>query len=249
MNYNLGHYLGVVDGAVGGEINSLFDPVEIVNQAGQSMLGMHSWRFLERTPIDLSLTADQAFISLPADFGSILGITTSSPIFSQVKVADTNLINWLRQHNTSGTDSYVVASTFQKQSPQVDATTSAGFTEAPLPVLEVYPISGVDVVDVFALNYRAGWLALANEEDIPELPPYMLPLFETLVRAWSTSYGDPGALTGPIDGVMQSLVAKTAMKQDAATRPFNQAMRGGHLENDRDSMIFPQSIPQLRRLR
>ena len=66
--------------AIGGPLVGISNQ-RVLDEAGQKLYRQADWNFLKRPSTTLGVVADQAYVTLPVDFGSIIKITSTDGSF------------------------------------------------------------------------------------------------------------------------------------------------------------------------
>jgi len=185
----------------------------IVNEAGRALMSACEWNFLRRTPATLEIVNGQSYIELPDDFGSMEGSPVASTyayyalrMVTPLQVADARRLN-----QSGATGNYVGAIVW------ADPT---GADTMPRARIDIAPTPTTDLADAFKLSYRAGWVDLANPEDIAFIPLFMEGLLVRWCCAWLAGYeaDDEGGLEDRLDRIRGSVLWESAVTQDAAAQ-------------------------------
>ena len=138
----------------------------VINDAGRYLFGMHSWAWRERPAATLGVTADQAYVALPSDFGygEVVDIAaTDSLTFYHPQVTSLGELEHMRQYAVPvALGFYWYALSFPTQT----ATTAAPGNAR----LELYPTPASTVADQFKLIYRSGWVELSSDSAVANVP-------------------------------------------------------------------------------
>ncbi len=212
--------------AIGGEPSSLLNVTDMVNEAGERLVNMHPWSWLVRDPANLTLTQDQAFVTLPSDFRGIKSIWTTSSINDIIHLTTIDEILHRRGSSLSVTNQdYWVALAWPTQT----ATTSAPSS----PRLELWPTPAATDADAWAVSYYGGWIALsAKATSVANIPEWLNPLLVEFVRAVARGYEDEngGTVSARCKEVSQGQTAQDAMARDGEVQQHIGPIQGGHRE-------------------
>ena len=208
--------------AIGGVLDARLSVTDLVNEAGERLVNMHPWNWLQREPTDLSLTADQKFVTLPTDFRDIVAIHTNSSVNNAVYLTTMDDIITRRGSQISITQTdYWAALAWPTQASTTSAPTN--------PRLELWPTPNAAVANAWSLVYRAQWVPLAAIQDVPNIPTWLNPLLIQFVRAVAMGYED-GDVETRCAQVEQGSSAYSARSRDGTTQPTYGPPLGGHLE-------------------
>jgi hypothetical protein len=192
----------------------------IINDAGRELCNMHSWRFLLRPAASLNLIADQDFVSLPADFGSIISVQRAN-FPNSICLTTVDNVAQLRALNTAMTTPY------EWQAALSSRQDAAG--GAPTDVLELWPTPAVTDPDGITLYYRAKWMELETDTDYAAIPVELETLYGEMVRAFARGYEeeDQETLSERVARIMMGPIYLSAKKSDGRKQRYWGVPRGG----------------------
>lgn len=202
-------------------------PATVVNDALEHIAALHHWRWLQTGHVKLSITANQDYVELPADFGSLSAIKHSSG-FTRVMIPTSwDHILELRQSDVRDWDRsyWYVINLGNVELGQEDA----GLT---LPTLNLYPTPSTNEPDAIAMVYRRYLRRLVADTDRPQWPAYVDRLLSLLARSFATTdYDDnpESAYTAEVRTLLPDLIAHDGL----AAGSFGLA-RGG---------LYPRTTP------
>jgi len=203
--------------SLGGSPDPRIDPVEIVNEAGRHLYGLHSWRWRLRPPVDLDFVANQPYVALPGDFG--FGELESLVMRdgSGITLTTLEMIEHLR--STSAGCGYHAAVAYPTQASPSQTPTSAR--------LEIAPIPTANLAAAMRAVYRSGWVPLSLPGDVANVPTSFDNLLRRLVAAFAiaTSTGD----YSKVEEASQSTQVRDLKRMDGAAQANLGPMRGGIL--------------------
>lgn len=203
------------------------DEYRIINLAGQALVNMASWNWLQRPAVSLNLVASQTWIALPADLSEISDVKASGSL--PVELTDLRELNDYRMLRRSIPGGFVLALAFQPDT----------LTGAVVPRLEVFPTPTANQANALLLDYSAGWLTVTPEgsagNPIP-VPAYCEPLFFEVLEAVAKGIEENGSapVTPRMEAIRAGTVFRDAVAADAALQPSR-----GYLEAPR-SPYHPQ---------
>jgi hypothetical protein len=191
-----------------------FTKAQVVNMAGQTLVNMHPWSFLDR-PGDnttLSTTADQSYIALPSDLEEIDQVVPdqTNKAFRLVTKTDFALYQRGDMSRPSG---YVGT-----LSEGVD---SDGALEKRLYLYPTPSTTG----EKFWLHYSAGWNQISASPAsgrVLTLPQFLEPLFWSVLQAVAKGVeeDDDGAVERRLESVRASSMLADAKRKDADQQPY-----------------------------
>ncbi len=215
-------YISLMEHAIGGSSPATGHTLDATFQrAGRSVFEKYPWPWLQvdTTPagetITLAAVAGVPSIDLPLDFLQVVSLVDPSNIWTRVewstpeKVIDRR--RWPILANV-----YLVS--VLGLTPRPTTTTTA----RPKLLLDRTPTT--DGSPTFALAYRRQWVDLANDADVPDMPPDMEEALIRLcrARAWSLENDDEHPDEGRAQAEMRERWKTYARMQPILGRP-----RGG----------------------
>ncbi len=208
MALTLAEYIAHIEHELGGSPAHELSATQIVNEAGRHLFSMNEWTFRTRPPTTLGLTASQAYIALPSDFDELVAYSPASgksEVFTLTKAAD---LAHHRTHPVGKAGDYWMALV---QPTQV-ATTSG----SPVQRLELWPTPAATVSSVMNIWYRALWTELDSEDDVPNIPLWVEPVFVRTVRAFAIGYHTE-SIDERLASLEESPIMQAAKRKDART--------------------------------
>lgn len=156
-----------------------FSPTKLVNDAGSWLLRCHSWKFLSRPPLALSLGAGtvSSLIPLPADISELAGVPCGHFNGRALMPSTEQGIIDAKARGIVPFD-YFAAITYVPVTPPA--------TGAPLPYLLLWPepIMGAGNTDTAIVYYRSGWIPLVDDADLSCTPDWFDALLIQAVRGY-----------------------------------------------------------------
>jgi len=159
---------------------------DIVNDALEHIATMNDWQWTSTGENELDITADQDYVELPADFGTLIALEHDESWTDQMIPVSWQTLLWFRQHPVRSWTSgfFYVINTGNVELGQEDAGLS-------LPTLALYPTPAETQVGGLKIVYRRFLRRLVNDADRPQWPAYMDRPASLLARAFaSTDYDD-----------------------------------------------------------
>ena len=150
---------------------------EIVNDALQMFVNLHTWSWME-TSTTLSFTASQAYIALPADFLTLKAMQVRSASGYRLDPSTLQKITDLRMDSTAVTVNgiYMYAISWAGQ---------ASVTASPTARLELWPTPPSTVADAISITYRRQIRKLTSSSDLPDIPAMCHFALKKFVRAYA----------------------------------------------------------------
>lgn len=209
----------------------------VVNDAIEFIADLHSWSWLETGQQSLDVVADQDYIELPADFGSLVAIehvdgyarvmipTTWAQL---LKMRQDSINDWSRSY-------WYVINLGNVETGQEDAGLS-------LPTLNLYPTPSENVTGGIQIVYRRFLRRLVNDDDRPQWPAYMDRFLSLVARGFARLDHDEEAISPEMAQAQQMLPA--LLERDGERRPSRGVMRGGLFPRTTPiSPFYPRNIP------
>jgi hypothetical protein len=212
-------------------------PGTIVNDALEHVATMHEWNWLSHGQKTLDVTADQPYVALPEDFGTLLGIEHTEGWARQlIPTTWQEMLTLRHQPIQSWSWSYwYVINTGQVQ---------AGAEEQGLiaPRLELYPTPADTQADALTIVYRRFLRRLVGDTDTPQWPAYMDRPLSLLARAFaSTDYDDDQQSASSAE--FRAMIEDCKTKDGLSRRSFGVPRGGIYPRTTPISPFYPRSIP------
>lgn len=211
---------------LGGDPSSEFEVDDLINEAGREFCGAHQWKFLERAPELLDLTASQAYVDLPSDFEQLLHIESTEEFGYSVREVD---YGTFATYQAAGSSSILGGLIVCVVHPTQTAASSAPAA----PRLLVWPTPSATTADALRIYYRAGWTTLTADQDVPNIPTYCDTALTQFINAVAQGYEEPdgGSVWERLDRIKQSksfedLVYRSGLAQGNYGPEANGAMAG-----------------------
>lgn len=204
-----------------GAVSSELSVLELVNLAGQRLVGMHPWRWLDRSGSLTTVTA-QEYVDLSTliGFQSIYGAVYTDGASTWIKPIDMMGLLELRT-TTSGTRTshYSIVNTI----------TTAGVLT---PTMQITPTPSLGVANAIKCYYRAGWqvpLTTAEDQAKIAVPVFMEGMFLQVLRAHARGYEeeDEGTLQARMNEIKTSADFLDAVRVDSMLQSNFGTQRGG----------------------
>lgn len=204
--------------ALGREPSSRTSINEIVNAAGQWLVGVVEWSWLERPAASLNFAAGVTYVVLPDDFGRIVKLFAPD-LTSEVRMVTLGELARMRQYSPwSGLVTHAAL------------VYAPGNTSGPPTVrLEIAPTPGSNETAALSLFYRAKWTVLDADSEHVQVPDFMEPLMLSAVRAYACGWErkEGRSLTDYLDEVMASREMDAAISLDSQMQSdFGEAASG-----------------------
>jgi|6_EtaG_2_1085325.scaffolds.fasta_scaffold08873_3 hypothetical protein len=207
---------------IGEEHDGRLDENQIVNQAGQFLVGLHPWRWLARPSVLLDLVADQSWVRMPPDFGNgtILGVTREGTLTFDVALSTLQELDLLGRSTVSTPSMYHVALAYPSQS---DTVSPLG-----LPRLEIDPTPATDQEEAIRFAYIAGWVTMTMGSAVANVPPWAEMALIQCVRAFGAYYRTNDH--GHVDSLVTSPEMQSMKRADSGQQRILGQSRGGILQ-------------------
>ncbi len=158
----------------------------IVNDALTHISAMHQWQWKSTGHVNLSIVADQDYVELPADYGSIIALQYADSWSTFMEPTTWDILLRLREHPVDDPDGgyYYVINTGNVEVGSEDAGLS-------LPTLNLAPTPTSSVTDAISMAYLRFLRRMVDTTDRPQWPAYMDRPLSLLSRAFAkTDYDD-----------------------------------------------------------
>jgi hypothetical protein len=195
--------------ALGGAVASQLNTIQIINEAGRHLCGMHPWRLLIRPPTTLNFTAAQAYVALPADFGQNAIVKYNENVLTSFLWGTPEQIAEERQANRLPPAHYIGCI--------VQPTQAAVGSAPPVQRIELAPTPAANLTAALSLWYRAAWTEITTGTDVPNLPIYCDSLMTAIVRAVAKGYeeDDIEGVDERLARLMRGAIFETAVQRDS----------------------------------
>lgn len=184
----------------------------IINATGNALYAMHEWEWLLRPTADLGTVADQAYINLPADFGRLEAVLSTSRLEVSTQVTPRELIAWRRGDYYTPVGYVMAISTFN----------NAGALQKRL---ELYPTPSTTDADALQIAYYAAWTAITDATSgttvLPIDPSCELLFLDILAAvAKGIEEDDMASASVRISSIKNTTVFADAVAHDVNTNPI-----------------------------
>ena len=212
--------------ALGGD--SQFEPVEVVNLAGEDWVNIHTWQYLRRRSKSIDLVADQEYVDLGDEVRDIISMYPTNSLTNHVQWTTTEEINRLRTTVHGTYSGYWAAQGFRK-----DATTGDLHQ-----IAELWPTPSASSTAYFTLFHTSGWVRVTSDDDKVDLPDWLEPRFIQWCRAYAEGLedSDQGSVEQRQEGLLASQSFQRAMGRDGALQLTLGKPEGGVAHPDRQDL-------------
>lgn len=225
MAFALKHYVNIVEYVSGGSTDARLDPIDIVNQAGQTLFALHQWEFLNRPVAILSTVAGQDYVTMPDDVSDVISVEPYSRVTESVTMVSMSRINALRASILNEYLRWYAAVEFPDA---VNVSTAVAG-----PRLAFWPTPSTTQANAFRLNYRAGWRDLVGLSDIPVTPVWMEPMLTECVRLVARAMINPqGSVDNELAPMINGPRFLMAKRRDGSTQMNLGVSTGGILQSE-----------------
>lgn len=194
----------------------------IVSQSGTAITVEGVIQSTGGTVTNIAGTIQARASRLPSDLRKILAVVPTNGLVTSFQFQDLTTINNMRSTgiNVSALRFYGALAYGKNR------TTNGG---APVPRLELYPVTQTNQTGVLKLTYLAGWRSIDSDQANVDIPDYVEPLYIQLVRAFARAYEEED--TAPLDVRLETIskgtVFKAARERDGETQASLGLMSGG----------------------
>lgn len=222
----------------GGDPNAVYTDAsttkgQIVNEAGAYMFASHNWAFLRRPVLTLNSDPGKSHLELPQDFKKLLSIRPTDSLDNGMHRTTLDTLQDLRATSSfNSQDEFWYAMAFPSQANTAET--------APKPRLEMFPTPSA--TESFDVLYRAGWITLTSETQVPNIPPghEWEGLLSRFVRAFADNQDDN--VFDALDGILASGFFGICVASDSQTDWNHGLWSGGVGQAIGDRTTFTQQI-------
>lgn len=182
---------------------------QYVNEAGQIMIAARMWKFLERPTTTLNFSSGVNYVALPSDLRDVIKVQPKPGTLGEARLVTFEQIDTLRRESYPSNYTTYLAISHPTQS---SASSAPG-----APRLEIYPTPAANITDALTVRYRAGWVTLANNTDVPNIPTWSEMLLVQLVRAVAEGYekSDRASVSARVAEVLAGPIFDMAQQRDS----------------------------------
>lgn len=194
--------------------------IQIINEAGNHLINMRRWNFLDREATALNLAASQAWLDLPADFGEVIQLHKASNMNGDMVPVSPHEIDYMRASPT-----LPVMFTLWWAIEWVGSNAQT----PPTARVAIYPTPTANVIGAVILRYRATWTTLNADADFAVIPVWCETLLRQLVIAFARGYmeEDTATLDERLELISQGSVFKACERRDSVVQVNMGQMTGG----------------------
>jgi hypothetical protein len=197
---------------------------DIINRAGSLFVGLHPWQWLKRRSAQLDLVQGQTYITLPADFASLISIQYTNGLVNQFQKASLAAILSLRhQARVPQNPTYYDFSWL--------APANAPMTQ----VIELSIIPGSNAVGAVTIAYEATWLPVSEDSThltiapVPGMEVLFLEVLRAVAKGWEED--DDASMSARIAEIRVGPIFTAAARADGRSMPPGQMEGGGALQD------------------
>tara|TARA_R110000803_G_C11989495_1_gene321988 strand:- start:43798 stop:44553 length:756 start_codon:yes stop_codon:yes gene_type:complete len=233
---NVKHILGADPEAIYTDVDTTKG--QVVNEAGRWMTLAQEWAWRRSEAVDLAFVPGQAYVPLPTDFLTILGagVIVNDSVNYSFEWGDISELEFRRSQQIFDTKHYFGAMEWPNQPSKSDPMSAPRLALHPTPGESSSSGTGL------RLTYKRGWSELNSDTDVPNIPKQFESLLLYCVKAFSQDqeYEDIRMHTRTLEGIMQSAMFQSMVRQDANQQPNIGAVLGGQFEpmNSRSRLPF-----------
>jgi hypothetical protein len=201
---NLAALRKAIKAANGGAIDvQLYDIDDLINAGIMRFVTARPWRWRERSML-LNTVAAQNYIDLPADLAQLVELKTVGTLTGTINLVTLEEIARMRATTPiSNTLIYWAALSW---------TTQSSASGQPIPRLELFPTPDASTTGAFTGHYLYLPAILVNNNDVPNVPPSMLPALKACVvyHALEQMGADPKKKVEPAREAYERLLGQAA---------------------------------------
>lgn len=219
MSLSVQEALGHVTATLGdSDVQTDIDPLAMVNIAGQLLVSMNEWHFLQQNEVDLSLVDGQPFVDLPADFKAMRFIEHANSLTSAIHM--TTLAEILQRRVTA-------LGNFQDFWGAIEFSLDAN--GIPVQRLAVWPTPNSNTEGTLRAYYDRTWTEITDDVGYIPVPQYAVPLYVQILRAvcrgWEEE--DEGSLDRRMLEIHAGPIYASAKRQDSRQQVEFGPLRNG----------------------
>lgn len=220
--------------AAGGALDPRVTPDSLVNDAGQYLVTLHDWPFLERSSVLLDLVGGQDHINLPPGLTQIDALEVVTTVTTSLVQTTLAVINRLRSDELTSPGAYHWAVEWPGQYVSTEAV--------PGPRLALWPTPADDEAEAFRLTWSGGWRTLTQPDEVHTLPPAMEILLVEVIREMTIGRtmelkGGPPAFAR-LDGIENSAVLRNLKRSFGRVQGNLGQAEGGALDSRRRQPVL-----------
>jgi len=243
----------VAEHALGGGISSEITPWRVLNEAGAWLTNIRAWNWLAGGMEAIATTADQSWVPLPEDFGSIIGVDSGEGYEGSVTLTTLPDLLRLRANGLEAAGYYYwaavsydhadITGTSTEPEAEVTPTTPAAALAKKYPTarLELYPTPTASVTGGILIHYERGWRKVSEDTDTIFLPSWLEGVYHRAVRIFARGYEEEESYSkdDALDRLMMgsewaAAIAKDTRQQtDLGRLQYGAAQDGGHVRAHR----------------
>lgn len=202
------------------ELGSLPSPdvrvLYIINQAGQALVNMHPWRFLNRLTENtagqrIDFVSGQNYATLPTGFSEFVALEKSNGLVQGFQLTSYQDLMDMRAGTYPSTSYKTYGAIYY----------AGDANSLPQVRLALHPTPTANQTNAVIAAYRIGWIAPANRDDKSylQIPEYMELLYLTLLRGLASAIElKDRTITRAIDEVRASSLFLDALQRDAGSQ-------------------------------
>ena len=229
MAKTLSALIDYAEQAVQGPLDSRLDVVEVVNDAGTAVVAMCPWPWLERPPVSLNFTQNQAYVPLPLDTGEVISLEVSDSLATTVELTSLEEVMYLRGSSLNSPFHFYCALSYPEQRDSQK--------NAPEPRLELYPTPGTSESGKIVMRYRAGWVRLRDMDNVSNVPVNIEILLVEMVRAFAIVMHSGGLVSEAVTKIAQSYLYQS-LKSRYGMSQGSLGLHGGGILAGSSSAIY-----------
>lgn len=245
MTLLAGEALKIAEHALGGSVHPAVTGLRVLNDTGRWLVSVRPWVYLRGGMEALDVTADQDYVVLPSDFGSILGVARSSSFTPSFNLTTPQEMLRLRtytpavsSHTFWGTVVYdhadIEGTASSAQSYTVTPTTAAQIkaTKKPSPRLDLYPMPTNTATGSLLLYYARGWRAVEEDTDTIFVPDWLEGVYLRALRIWAKGYEEEDTFSKDdnLDRLVMGAEYRAAITRDSQIQAEKGPIQGGAVQ-------------------
>lgn len=196
--------------------------LDILNDAGEYLCTMHSWKWLERGSATLDFVAGQDYVDLPDDFRDVISVVYSQSLSDRFEWVDQERMERVRQGIEPD---WQYIGLIENVAPATGGPA--------VPRLALSPTPGGNITAALTIRYAAGWSQVGRDADVDTtyliVPEWCRSLMIRLCRIFAAALGeeDIAGLEERLEAIESSKYLDRLKERDGAVQPELGVLEGG----------------------
>jgi hypothetical protein len=198
--------------------------LEILNKAGEYLVGMRPWKWLQGATASVDFVASQSYADLPSGLLRIIAADMADGFVSRLEPVSLQTLLELRVANLGTQSVYYWALSHHQ------AGSGGG---APTPRMELWPTPTSNETGAITVFYVSGWATIDDENDQLSIPRWIEGLYIQVLRAYARGWEmeDLGSLEDRLSVVRGSTLFRQAADIDQTFQGTVGVIRNGAVQS------------------